>query len=298
MNRVLSLFDGISCGRIALERAGIQFKEYYASEIDKYAIQVSETNYPDIIRLGDITKLDGKSLPEIDLLIGGSPCQSFSRAGDNSGFDGKSGLFYEYVRVLRDVNPRYFLLENVVMKKKLENHISDLLGVAPVMIDSTMFSAQKRQRLYWTNIPFDKEIQDKGITVSKIFVGGVRKNINNNPVVIKIDGGKFYIRNATKQGYMIAEDGDCVNLEMPNSKTRRGRVSKGKTNTLNTGCNYGYIYQGNLVELNITEYERLQTLPDGYTEGIPLAQRKKVIGNGWTVDVIAHILKGLKKCNI
>jgi len=175
MNRVLSLFDGISCGRIALERAGIQFKEYYASEIDKYAIQVSETNYPDIIRLGDITKLDGKSLPEIDLLIGGSPCQSFSRAGDNSGFDGKSGLFYEYVRVLRDVNPRYFLLENVVMKKKLENHISDLLGVAPVMIDSTMFSAQKRQRLYWTNIPFDKEIQDKGITVSKIFVGGGKK---------------------------------------------------------------------------------------------------------------------------
>lgn len=116
--------------------------------------------------------------------------------------------------------------------------------------------------------------------------------------MLKRDGGKFWIRNATKQGYLIAQDGDCVNLEVPNSKTRRGRVSKGKTNTLNTACNYGYVYGGNLVELNITEYERLQTLPDGYTEGISIAQRKKVIGNGWTVDVIAHILKGLNNITL
>ena len=172
MNRVLSLFDGISCGRIALDRAGVEYKEYYASEIDKYATEVSQRNYPDTIRLGDITRLNGFKLPEIDLVIGGSPCQSFSRAGDNSGFDGKSGLFYEYLRVLREVNPKWFLLENVVMKKEWENHISDLLGVAPVMIDSTMFSAQKRQRLYWTNIPFDRNIEDKGVTLSQIFVGG------------------------------------------------------------------------------------------------------------------------------
>lgn len=294
--RVLSLFDGISCGRIALDRAGVPYTAYYASEIDKYAIQVSNANYPDIIRLGDITKLDCSILPEIDLVIGGSPCQSFSRAGDNSGFDGKSGLFYEYVRVLREVKPKYFLLENVVMKKDWERHISDHLGVDPVMIDSTLFSAQKRQRLYWTNIPFNKEPIDRHITVADIFtgIGGGRIVLNDNPVVLRKEGDTFYIRNATKQGWLAAHEGDCVNLEMPKSKTRRGRVSQGKTNTLNTACNYGYIHQGNLVELNITEYERLQTLPDGYTEGIPLAQRKKVIGNGWTVDVIAHILKGLK----
>lgn len=298
--RVLSLFDGISCGRIALDRAAVSYSAYYASEIDKFAIQVSQANYPDIIRLGDITKLDCSILPEIDLVIGGSPCQSFSRSGDGSGFDGKSGLFYEYVRVLKEVKPKYFLLENVVMKKDWERHISDILGVEPVMIDSTLFSAQKRQRLYWTNIPFDHAPQNRNITVADIFtgIGGGRITLNDNPVVLKRDGGKFWIRNATKQGYLIAQDGDCVNLEVPNSKTRRGRVSKGKTNTLNTACNYGYVYGGNLVELNITEYERLQTLPDGYTEGISIAQRKKVIGNGWTVDVIAHILKGLNNITL
>lgn len=290
---VLSLFDGISCGMLAMKRAGIECNNYYASEIDKYAIEVSRRNFPDIVRLGDITKLDCLKLNDIDIVIGESPCQSFSRSGDNTGFEGKSGLFYEYLRCLNEVKPRWFLLENVVMKKEWENQISQFLGVSPVMIDSAMFSAQKRQRLYWTNIPFDKNIPDMNISISDIYTSGYHKVINNHPVIIKNDNGVFYVRNATKIGFATAHDGDCVNLEVPNSKTRRGRVSQGKTNTLNTACNYGFVVGSNLVELNITEYERLQTLPDGYTSGIPLSARKKVIGNGWTVDVIAHILKGI-----
>lgn len=284
---------------LALQRANIAVEKYFASEIDKYAIEVSKRNFPEIIRLGDITRLNASDIPDkIDLLIGGSPCQSFSRSGDNSGFQGKSGLFYEYVRLLKEVKPRYFLLENVVMKKEWEEKITEILGVSPVMIDSSNFSAQKRQRLYWTNIPFDKDIPNKQIMLKDIYIyiyTQEHKNINDSPVVISRLSDGIKVRNATKLGYLIAHNGDCVNLEVPNSNTRRGRVSVGKSNTLNTACNYGYVVDGNLVELNITEYERLQTLPDGYTDGISLRQRKKVIGNGWTVDVIAHILKGLNK---
>jgi site-specific DNA-cytosine methylase len=181
------------------------------------------------------------------------------------------------------------------MKKEWENRISELVGVNPILIDSALFSAQKRQRLYWTNIPVSVEVQDRGIMLSDIYTGEDRPAINDNPVVIRKEGGVFWIKNATKQGYAIAKEGCSVNLEMPNSKTRRGRVSEGKTNTLNTACNYGYIHNGNLVELNITEYERLQTLPDNYTQGVPVSQRKKVIGNGWTVDVISYIFSYLPK---
>jgi DNA (cytosine-5)-methyltransferase 3A len=291
---VLSLFDGISCGQIALNRAGIEYNKYFASEIDKHAITVTQHHYPNTIQLGSIVGLDTKTLPKIDLVIGGSPCQSFSRSGDNSGFDGKSGLFWEYIRVLNEVKPKYFLLENVVMKKEWEKIITDTIGFEPIMIDSKFFSAQKRQRLYWTNIPFDKNIEDRNINILDILNPiGDEYTINNNPVVIDINDGVFKIKNGTKIGYLFAKNGDCVNLEFPKSKSRRGRVSNGKTNTLNTACNYGVIVNDNLRELNILEYERLQTLPDGYTAIAPLNQRKKMIGNGWTVDVISHIFKGL-----
>ena len=287
---VLSLFDGMSCGQIALNRCGINYDTYYASEVDKYAIQISEKNYPNTIQLGDITKIKGSYLPKIDLLFGGSPCQSFSRSGDGSGFDGKSKLFWEYVRVLKEVNPTHFLLENVVMKKEWEKIITDALGVEPVLIDSKFFSAQKRQRLYWTNINFNKNISDRNINILDILQpNGEEKMINNHPVVIGHHNGIFKIKNATKQGYLLAVNGDCVNLEVPNSKTRRGRVSNGKTNTLNTACNYGVVVNDSIRELNIVEYERLQTLPDNYTQGVSDNQRKKMIGNGWTVDVISYI---------
>ena len=153
---VLSLFDGISCGRIALERVGIKVDKYFASEIKDIAIKVTQTNYPDTIQIGDVTKIDATTLPKIDLLIGGSPCQNFSIANLNSrdGLEGdKSSLFYQYLRLLREVKPKYFLLENVKMKKDQEAIISELLGVKPILINSNLVSAQSRPRLYWTNIP-------------------------------------------------------------------------------------------------------------------------------------------------
>lgn len=293
---VLSLFDGMSCGQLALQKSGIKYGKYFASEIDKHAIQVTQHNFPETIQVGNIIGLDTSTLPKIDLVFGGSPCQSFSRSGDGSGFDGKSGLFWEFIRILNEVKPKYFLLENVEMKKEWEKIITDAVGVEPVMIDSKFFSAQKRQRLYWTNIPFDKNIEDKNIHILDILQpNGTEKTINDHPLVLDINEEGFKIRNGTKKGYLYANNGDCVNLEVPKSKTRRGRVSIGKTNTLNTACNYGVIVDGNMRELNILEYERLQTLPDNYTSLATLNQRKKMIGNGWTVDVIAHIFKKIKE---
>jgi DNA (cytosine-5)-methyltransferase 3A len=293
---VLSLFDGMSCGQLALQKSGIKYDKYFASEIDKHAIQVTQHNFPETIQVGNIIGLDTSTLPKIDLVFGGSPCQSFSRSGDGSGFDGKSGLFWEFIRILNEVKPKYFLLENVEMKKEWEKIITDAVGVEPVMIDSKFFSAQKRQRLYWTNIPFDKNIEDKNIHILDILQpNGTEKTINDHPLVLDINEEGFKIRNGTKKGYLYANNGDCVNLEVPKSKTRRGRVSIGKTNTLNTACNYGVIVDGNMRELNILEYERLQTLPDNYTSLATLNQRKKMIGNGWTVDVIAHIFKKIKE---
>jgi DNA (cytosine-5)-methyltransferase 3A len=286
----------MSCGQLALQKSGIKYDKYFASEIDKHAIQVTQHNFPETIQVGNIIGLDTSTLPKIDLVFGGSPCQSFSRSGDGSGFDGKSGLFWEFIRILNEVKPKYFLLENVEMKKEWEKIITDAVGVEPVMIDSKFFSAQKRQRLYWTNIPFDKNIEDKNIHILDILQpNGTEKTINDHPLVLDINEEGFKIRNGTKKGYLYANNGDCVNLEVPKSKTRRGRVSIGKTNTLNTACNYGVIVDGNMRELNILEYERLQTLPDNYTSLATLNQRKKMIGNGWTVDVIAHIFKKIKE---
>jgi DNA-cytosine methyltransferase len=291
---VLSLFDGLSCGQLALQRAGVDVDNYYASEIDKHATLITQHHFPNTIQLGSVVGLDTSRLPKIDLLIGGSPCQSFSRSGDNTGFDGKSGLFWEYVRILNEVKPTYFLLENVVMKKEWENIITEAIGVEPIMIDSKFFSAQKRQRLYWTNIPVDKNIEDRNINILDILIpNGDEKIINDHILVLDINEEGFKIKNGTKTGYLYAKEGDCVNLEFPKSQNRRGRVSNGKTNTLNTACNYGVVVNGNLRELNITEYERLQTLPDGYTSLISLNQRKNVLGNGWTVDVISHIFKNI-----
>ena len=151
---VLSLFDGMSCGQIALDKLGIPVNKYFASEIDKYAIQVAKRNYPDMIHLGDVKEIDPDELPKIDLLIGGSPCQGFSFGGKGLNFDDpRSKLFFEFDRLLKALKPKYFLLENVKMKKESEQVITDYLGVEPVEINSNLVSAQNRKRLYWTNIP-------------------------------------------------------------------------------------------------------------------------------------------------
>ena len=163
--RVLSLFDGISCARVALERAGIKIKKYYSSEIDKYAIQIAQKNYPDTIQVGSVVGLDSSQFKDIDLLLGGSPCQDLSIAKKNrKGLGGeRSGLFWEYVRILKEVKPKYFILENVnSMPKEAKQIITETLGVEPIMINAALVSAQNRKRLFWTNIPNVEQPKDKG----------------------------------------------------------------------------------------------------------------------------------------
>ena len=166
---VLSLFDGMSCGQIALDQLGIKVDNYFAAEIDKWAIQVTKKNYPNTIHLGDVTQIKGEDLPQIDLLMGGSPCQGFSFAGKQLNFDDpRSALFFEFVRLLKETKPKYFLLENVRMKQEYQDVISEHLGVKPIMINSSLVSAQNRVRLYWTNIPNITQPEDKGIVLKDI----------------------------------------------------------------------------------------------------------------------------------
>lgn len=308
----LSLFDGISTGRYCLDKAGIQVDNYFSSEINPSAIKISEKNYPDIIRLGSVTGIDTLDLPRIDLLIGGSPCQGFSRAGKCLNFDDpRSKLFFEYVRILneiREYNPDVkFLLENVIMKTEWQDIISDYLGVKPVEINSRDFSAQNRPRMYWTNIPilpykpvkadlidilednpdFDY-VEDNGI----LFQPTINENCRR---LCYMDSGEVRIKQATKLGYIVAENGDGVCLDYPTSTTRRGRVIKKKSPTLTTKGNVYVFNNGVIRYLTTLERERLQTLPDNYTEceGVSLAARNEALGNGWTADVITHIFRGL-----
>lgn len=317
---VLSLFDGISCGAVALQRAGFKVDTYLASEIEKPAIKVSQHNHPNIIQLGSVTEWKEWELPKIDLLIGGSPCSGFSNNGTGLNFEHpQSKLFFEYVDILNWIkdnnNPDVkFLLENVVMRKEWENVITDYIKVEPIEINSGLLSAQKRPRMYWTNIEGVEQPYDKGIKLIDILESDVPNTydideelMRSEPVTFKsgktierfitIDGDKAIVRNATNLGYLIAEEGDSINLTIPNSKTRRGRVGKGKSNTLDTQCNQGVFIDGKARRFTITELERLQTLPDGYTnvDGVSEAARKKAIGNGWNVDTIVHILSYLKK---
>ena len=302
---VLSLFDGISCGQVALERAGIKVDNYYASEIDKYAIQVTQKNYPDTVQLGDVTKWKEWDLPQIDLLIGGSPCQGFSFAGKQLNFsDPRSRLFFEYVDVLRKYKPKYFLLENVKMKKQYQDLISQYLGVEPIRINSNLVSAQRRDRLYWTNIPGVKQPDNKGILLESIVESGevdkdksycldanYFKGTNASQYFCKSRRQVVWvIPEATKKGYVEVKNGQCIDLTFIKSKTRRGRLMIEKSNCL-TAANFNYCKVTNdwFRLLTPKECERLQTLPDEYTKGVSNTQRYKALGNGWTVDVISHI---------
>lgn len=392
--KVLSLFDGISCGRLALERAGIKVEKYYASEIDKYAIQVAQKNYPDTIQLGDCTKLNYLELLDVDLVIGGSPCQGFSFAGKQLNFDDpRSKLFFEFVRAVRTIKPKYFLLENVKMKKEYQDIISAELGVEPIEINSSLLSAQNRKRLYWTNIPnvtqpadkgillkdivhefadvdrekshaiiasigrtthreyfqknqgqlvyewlnkyivpFDKtlEILDKEVAKGKI--GYFRKDSQANRVyyihdkavtlcgeagggaakmgqylfgVVKHEHGfrSGGMENGEKMPTMTSNGSErnnhllfgCITPDRVEKRQNGQRFNDGtKFYTLTAQDKHGVLVEGYIRKLTPIECERLQTLPDNWTQGVSDSQRYKALGNGWTVDVIAHILKGIK----
>lgn len=278
---VLSLFDGMSCGRIALERAGIKVKKYYASEIDKHAQIVSAANYPDIIRLGDITKWQEWKIEKPDLIMGGSPCQGFSFAGKGLNFnDLRSKLFFTFVDILKHYKPKYFLLENVKMKKEYQKVISDCLGVEPIEINSALVSAQNRKRLYWTNIPGVSQPKDKGILLKDI----IEKE--------KVKGAEITTRFYKKQPGTLAFINARKNIRKVFQKSKTLTAS-GQIIT-NTGATNLFITNKYIRQLTVVECERLQTVPDNFTAHVSNTQRYKMLGNGWTVDVIAHIFRGLK----
>ena len=443
---VLSLFDGMSCGRLALDRLGIKVDKYYASEIDKYAIEVSSANYPDTIQIGDVCDVKGEDYPDIDLILGGSPCQGFSFAGKQLAFDDpRSALFFEFVRVLKEVNPKYFLLENVKMKKEFLDIISDQVGVEPILINSSLLSAQNRQRYYWTNVPGVEQPEDRGLVLKDIledFVGEehfagdqMQKNYRGgNQLNPKYKSQANTIHDKSKKsgticagthGYANGYVGDTKHKPVPDTERNRrhhktpeqksltmtatmykgagnngmtlvpmdkpqrvgtavdikGHDSikrvyspEGKSPTLTTmqgghrqpkvvkggafrgrsknagGKNVGWketkpkqflelrkddksnslsqVTKDSLVvesaireksktvrsggrgsydrhewdsvdemhwrKLTPLECERLQTVPDNYTNHVSNTQRYKMLGNGWTIEVIAHILRNME----
>lgn len=450
---VLSLFDGCSCGQVALQRADIKVNKYFAAEIDKHAIAVTMSNFPNTIQVGDVTKLKGSDLPEIHLLIGGSPCQGFSFAGKQLNFeDPRSKLFFEYVRLLDEVKPRFFFLENVKMKKEYQDVISETLLVEPIEINSSLVSAQNRKRLYWTNILGVQQPEDRGIlmkdivheyndeiynedeflidaekvlsgceirrtekdqvtTINPRFENGkqtyqhqrVYETGGKYPALSAEQSGRFNvvvkikIPEATKKGFVEVGEGEGVDLSFIESKTRRGRLMVDKTNCLTAanqdfciverlneyivpfdktlqildkeiqrgkvgffrkdsqssrvyyihdkavtltgesgggaakmgqylfGCitpdriekrqngqrfndgrkfytltaqdQHGVLIEGYIRKLTPIECERLQTLPDNYSAAASEAQRYKMLGNGWTVDVIVEFFKKINISN-
>ena len=421
---VLSLFDGMSCGMIALHRLGIKVDNYYASEIDKYAIQVSQANYPDIIQVGDITKLDLSTFPKIDLVMGGSPCQGFSFAGKQLAFDDpRSALFFEFHKAISYLQPKYFLLENVRMKKEYLDIISEYMGVEPIFINSSLVSAQSRQRYYWTNIPNVEQPKERGIVLRDILedqpsenpvkqternarhlkqlddkslcmTATMYKGAGNNGMTLvpqKIhDIPKDVLKDNERQRRVYSKEGKSPTLlarsdspkvmksDKPqhigtavdvkgHDQIKRVYSPDGKSPTVNTcqggnrepkvvvdvramtevrtpeankirqehrkktGKDWSPRHMRHLVErkdekmntlttaltkqhiLQITkdkdqevywrkltplECERLQTVPDNYTNHVSNTQRYKMLGNGWTIEVIAHILQNMEIDNV
>lgn len=326
--KVLSLFDGISCGQIALHRAGIPVEKYYASEIDKNAIKITQKNFPNTIQLGDVTQIDFEQFAgEIDLIMGGSPCQDLSVAGNRAGLSGKrSGLFFKFVEAIRIIKPKHFLLENNVgMPDDAYEEISRLLGCYPVLINSALVSAQNRRRYYWLNwgkkdydlfgfpicnIP---QPEDKGILLQDILdnkavspaiiqlphgynTGGIKKNKvptltissweNNNLLVSRLIRLSQYDLGKEQGQIVYSVKGKSVSV------TAKGGGKGGPSGLYKVDLPVGdYLIR----KLSPIECERLQTLPDNYTNAVSNSQRYKAIGNGWTVDVIVHIFKFLKE---
>jgi DNA-cytosine methyltransferase len=372
---VLSLFDGMSCGQQALDRNGIKVDNYFASEIDKYAITVTMANYPKTKQLGSVVDVDGYSLPKIDLLIGGSPCQSFSFAGKRKGmatkdeqeiltldhylqlksegfeFEGQSYLFWEYMRLMYECKPKYFLLENVMMVEKWEKILSKAIGVNPIMINSSLLSAQNRKRLYWTNIGLEpsglfgypqstiEQPKDKGILLKDVLESEVdekyylsdkmvnyvsktgTKNFYYKPEFANIEGKAKpivtkhiyragttnYIKENVDEKYYINVKGNKRLMQtLSNNKIENNCLIDSYNQTIHTdksitistrvsAANCTHVYKESRIrKLTPIECERLQTVKDNYTNHVSDSQRYKMLGNGWTVEVIRHILNYMK----
>ena len=351
---VLSLFDGMSCGQIALNRAGVKYDKYFASEVDKYAIKVAQANYPHTHQMGDVKQVQKSYFIDdpIDLLMGGSPCQGFSVAGKQLDFnDPRSKLFFEFVRLKESLKPKYFLMENVPMKQESQDIISRYLDVKPVMINSSLFSAQNRKRLYWTNIPFDIPTDDKGTILQDILEDGIANEAMTNKlgkahcITARYNGAVWWNSIQRRQRTMV-QVGEADNIKgfdsikriySPNGKAptlttmqgghREPKVAIGRivnrrldehgvrkdnqldlpftnqleiSDTNKSNCLTTFTKDNVLVDgmqwrkLTPVECERLQTVPDNYTNHVSNSQRYKMLGNGWTIDVIAHILRGIK----
>lgn len=311
---VLSLCDGMSCGHIALERAGIKVNKYYASEIKEIAVKVTQYNYPDTIQLGDVNKISYKdgilysengnfNTGKIDLVIFGSPCQSFSIAMKTEHRTGlidekKSGLFLECHRILKEIDPKYFLMENVAsMKNEDRDFITELMEVEPIKIDSEIVAPAYRKRYYWTNIPQIEKIERVNIKLQDILTDGyadrekARCLIVSDSRPLKTPVKIFHRYSSTGFGTVVFKSKDhfCKCAEYYN-KHFKGMKAKDIVDTSG-------VFDG-LRFLNQTELERCQTVPEGYTECLTRNEAADVLGDGWTIDVIAHIFKGLKNNNI
>ena len=288
--KVLSLFDGISCGLVALKNLGIPVEEYNAFEIDANAIKVSERNHPEIKRFGDVLSADFSQFKDIDLLIGGSPCQdlSISKAGREGLNGSKSSLFWKYVEALEVVKPRYFLFENVAsMKKEDEAIITSALGVGPVMINADKFLPQNRERYYWTNIPIKsqlvgaevkfRDLMEKSVPEKYYYKKPFRIDENRNKNVI----GEIELKTYEANRRVFNPDGIIGCLTCVSGGYQEKKV-------------YDDI-EGKVRKLTPVEYERLQGLPDNYTKGLCDSKRYTVCGNGWAIPVIEYLLESLKK---
>lgn len=310
---MLSLFDGMSCGQIALERAGIKVNQYFASEIDKYAIQVTQHNYPKTIQLGSVVDVCDMVLPDIDLLIGGSPCQGFSFAGKQLNFDDpRSKLFFEYVRILNQLRVRnpnmLFLMENVLMKQESQDVISGFLGVDPIKFNSAIVSGQNRKRLYWTNIQGIETPSDRNIFLKDVLETpgvGVIKNRNKlyvrNEKAMCLDASYYKGVDNHGQRTQILENKNhsCILAGIASDINghdiiKRVYSPEGKSPTLTAVCGGNQEIKVAMDELHYrkltpVECERLQTVSDNYTSLVSNSQRYRMLGNGWTVEMIAHM---------
>ena len=306
---VLSLFDGLSCGQIALERAGIKVANYFASEIDKHAISVTLNNYPKTIQIGDVRGVSFKDgvlttgvgafeIGKIDILFAGSPCQGFSMSGKQLAFDDpRSSLYFEFERLKREINPSYWLLENVKMKQEFKDVITERLGVSPVSINSKVVSAQSRGREYWTNIEFTLP-EDRGIKVEDILDNYTGNTISNTEVKLQLDVLLQTSKYSKNYSWCYDSTGRILVTRPDGLKIQRiGRIAFGQHQTEIVMCfTTPYIFDGETIrKVTLSECERLQTVPVGYTSCVSDSQRYKMLGNGWTVDVVAHIFKGIKE---